>query len=82
MITVIRLAGLALLSLLSSTALAAYTPKGPIEQKYMADGPWAVTYTTTSVACDREGNLCDITVHPTLCSERYRGVSQSSMTVS
>lgn len=60
MITVIRLAGLCLLSLVSSAAFAAYTPKGPIEQKYMADGPWAVTYTATTVACDREGNLCDI----------------------
>ncbi|GFE82424.1 lipase [Steroidobacter agaridevorans] len=71
MITVIRLAGFALL-VSSSVAFAAYTPKGPIEQKYMANGPWAVTYTTTTVACDREGNLCDIWYPSNLGANGFR----------
>lgn len=38
----------------------AYTPKGPNEGKYQAAGRWAVTKTTTTEPCDREGHLCDI----------------------
>ncbi len=35
-------------------------PKGPVEQKYRAAGPWAVSTATTTVPCDRKDNLCDI----------------------
>lgn len=46
-------------ALFAATSLPAqtYTPKGPIEAKYQADGPWAVTRSATTVACDREGRL-------------------------
>lgn len=68
-----RIAVFAFLSGLSATSHAqTYTPKGPIEQKYMADGSWAVTYTPTSVACDREGNLCDIWYPTNLGANGFR----------
>lgn len=37
-----------------------YTVKGPIEAMYQAAGPWRVTKITTSAACDRDGDRCDI----------------------
>lgn len=49
------------LSLASAPAWAVPNePTGPIERKYDASGPAAVRHMTTSVACDREGNACDI----------------------
>lgn len=45
----------------SASSPQAPSPKGPVEQKYRDTGPWsAVSTTTTSEACDRKGNLCDI----------------------
>ncbi|HKT77509.1 MAG TPA: hypothetical protein VJQ78_12305, partial [Sphingobium sp.] len=42
-------------------SLLPYFPKGPIESKYSATGPWGtVGVTTTTEPCDREGNLCDV----------------------
>lgn len=41
-----------------------YTPKGPIEAKYIATGPWAISETRAAEPCDRKGNLCTI-YHPT-----------------
>jgi hypothetical protein len=40
-----------------------YTPKGPIEAKYIEAGPWAITTTRTTEPCDRKGNVCTI-FHP------------------
>ncbi|MEV0341796.1 hypothetical protein AB0H49_22500 [Nocardia sp. NPDC050713] len=37
-----------------------YTPKGPIEAKNQVQGPWAVSQTVSTEACDREQRLCDI----------------------
>lgn len=49
-----------LMALATAASAPTYTPTGPIERKYAADGPWATTATTTRDACDREGNVCDI----------------------
>lgn len=56
----------------SAVHAQSYTPKGPIEQKYMADGPWATSYTATSVPCDRENKLCDIWYPTNLGANGFR----------
>lgn len=69
----ITLCGLVLLIGLASLSQAqSYTPKGPIEQSYMANGPWSVTQTATSVACEREGNFCDIWYPTNLGANGFR----------
>lgn len=69
---IFRLATFTWLVWLSAAAQAAYTPKGPIEQKYMATGAWAVSTTATSAACDREGNRCDIWYPTNLGANGFR----------
>ena len=54
---------------------AAYTPKGPIEAKYLADGPWRVAKTRSARPCDRKGNRCTV-YHPAkLGSNPLRGMA-------
>ena len=37
-----------------------YAVKGPIEARYQAKGPWAVSKLVTDEPCDRENRLCEI----------------------
>lgn len=39
---------------------APYAPKGPVERKYMAAGPWTVTEGITEEPCNRKGTPCDL----------------------
>ncbi|MEN5364614.1 hypothetical protein [Brevundimonas intermedia] len=55
---------MALLGCATTPPAPPYETKGPIETKYQAEGPWAVTRTVSAEACDRESHLCDIW-HPT-----------------
>lgn len=51
-------------------------PKGPVEQKYRATGPWgAVSTAATTAVCDRENNLCDIWYPTNLGTNPITGVS-------
>lgn len=62
---------------LTATAAQAQipAPKGPIEQKYRADGPWSVSTMATTTACDRENKLCDIYYPTNLGSNPIKGLS-------
>lgn len=54
-----------------------YTPKGPIERKYMAPGPWAVTQATTVEACNRNLTACDLYYPSELGSNPLLGMASS-----
>lgn len=59
----ICVAALLAAGILAPTTLAQGTPNyptKPIELKYYADGPWAVSQTFTPAGCDSKGNACDI----------------------
>lgn len=43
-----------------ATQAQSYTPKGPVETKYQAQGPWAVSTMVSPAVCDRKNKLCDI----------------------
>ncbi|QNQ09849.1 hypothetical protein [Sphingomonas alpina] len=50
-----------LVMVVPSAGLAAPNlPTKPIEQKYYADGTWAVSQTVTAANCDSKGSVCDI----------------------
>jgi dienelactone hydrolase len=51
-------------------------PKGPVEQKYRAQGPWvSVSKTVSPAVCDRENNLCDIWYPTSLGANPIKGLS-------
>ncbi|MEH0194227.1 hypothetical protein V7S57_00685 [Caulobacter sp. CCNWLY153] len=51
-----------------------YVVKGPIEAKYQARGPWAVSQSVSAGPCDRENHLCDIWYPTALGTNPLRGV--------
>lgn len=53
-----------------------YTAKGPIEAKYQARGPWAVTRTISASSCDRENRMCDIWYPTELGSNPLKKMSE------
>lgn len=59
----------------AAPALAQYKPSGAIEQKYSADGPWAVSSIATTEGCDREGNVCDIWYPTNLGTNPLKGIN-------
>lgn len=62
---------------LAATAAQAQipAPKGPVEAKYRADGPWTVSTVATTTACDRENKLCDIYYPTNLGTNPIKGLS-------
>lgn len=52
-----------------------YTPKGPIEAKYVQPGPWAVSEMRTTGPCDSKGNACTIFYPTKLGSNPLKGMT-------
>lgn len=65
----------ATLAVPAAAQVPAYTTKGPIEAKYQALGPWAVTKTVSAVACDTENRLCDIWYPTNLGTNPIKGLA-------
>lgn len=59
----------------ANAQVPSYTTKGPIEAKYQAQGPWAVSKTVSATSCDRENRLCDIWYPSNLGTNPIKGLS-------
>lgn len=69
----------AMVGLPSVAGAQIYTPKGPIEAKYIQPGPWAVAQSRTTEACDYKGNICTIYYPERLGSNPLKGMTQGFM---
>jgi hypothetical protein len=58
----------------TAAAAAPNPPTGPIESKYDANGPATAVHMTSSTACDRKGNVCEIWYPSDIARGRPRAV--------